>query len=162
MGSEQDVLSVRRPADSDVRAGMISQPAGLATRRRHDVHVNIAVVISAESHHRAIRRKDRSAFQVAPGYQAICFTSLAADDPYIASIDESDLGRAESGSLEKQRVFRIGKRREGNCKNGNQQERRLGQHGPDQFDAPCHLPAACVSIFRCARLELKTQPLAMR
>src|ERR1700683_5410332 len=99
---------------------MIGEPARLTARRRNDVYIHITVVIPAERNHRTVGREKRAAFQVAPAYQPTRFASGPADDPYIASVDERDLGCADCRSLEKQRDFRVGaKAADTDRQNGN-------------------------------------------
>src|ERR1700723_4461398 len=84
---------------------MIGEPARLTARRRDDVYIHITVVIPAERNHRTVGREKRAAFQVAPAYQPTRFASGPADDPYIASVDERDLGCADCRSLGMRRAL---------------------------------------------------------
>jgi hypothetical protein len=55
MREEEDALAIRRPANGDVRVGMIGQAARLAAGGGDDVDVRILVVCSSESDEGAVR-----------------------------------------------------------------------------------------------------------
>jgi len=98
--AEENALSIRRPADRNVRAGMVREAAWFAARGRHDVNIDVAVVIAAESDHRAIGRENGPRGEIRTGNEALCVPSIAADDPDVTPIHEGDLRFAQRGRLE--------------------------------------------------------------
>ena len=88
---KQHLLAVRRPADSAVGSGMISQTPGHAARRRHGIDIYVAVVFACESDHRTIRRKDRIGFDADACGQAFGIAAFAWHDPQVARINEDDV-----------------------------------------------------------------------
>ena len=102
-GPDQDVLSIRSPAERLVFIGVIGQPQGFTAGGGHDVHVGVAVVGRRVGNLAAVRRKDRARAAPLPGHQELRVSALARHAPDFAAEVERDVCATESRVLQQER-----------------------------------------------------------
>src|SRR6185437_139758 len=118
-GAEQNLFAVRSPAHDFINAWMIGEALWHSAFRRHDVNVNVAVVIAGEGDHAPIRREDRVALGAASAGEQMSFTAVARDDPQIARVSKCNVRLGKRWRLQQQRA--TGLRRNGQEKSAEQE-----------------------------------------
>lgn len=113
---------------------MPGEPLRFATARRYDVHVDVASIVCAKSDPFAIWREVRiGALPLETAEPPGCPAS-ALDDPDVAAIRESDVGRADGGRAEELCVGIHSWQAEGCAENEDQGKQ---SHGDKDNSTPC-------------------------
>ena len=99
---------------------MPGEPLGHAARSRNHEHVDVAVVLAGKGDVRAVGREGRVGFGAGAAGEAHGGAALARHTPQVARIDEDDVGFAQRGLLQKQRLI------------GGGYDGRQGEEGEDQ------------------------------
>ena len=126
-GGEENRLAVRVPAEHAIGRSMVGDPPGQPAARRHGINIRVAVVISAEGDHGAVRRKAWKGFLAARRAEALRVAAFPGRDPDVARIDEGNPGRGHVGITKHPRINSrargsIGRRRRGGNRKGFEQE----------------------------------------
>ena len=91
IGEEQHALAVRTPSGHDVGSRVPCQAARLAACDRHDVYVDVVVVVRGEGDPVAVGRKVRRVFRRRMRGDLHGVLSVAVADPDISSVDEREV-----------------------------------------------------------------------
>ena len=127
---EEDRLAVGREALDVVTPRVPGQPARCAAVDRHDVDVDVAVVLAAERHQTAVGREARPvlvpfvAGEPPCGARHVGRTGAEVGDPDVVVVSERDLARRESRLRQHARVVEVDRRRVRRV-----ERRRQGQGG---------------------------------
>src|SRR5262249_35761218 len=103
VGAEQNILSVRSPAEHDVVRRMKRQPLGLAAFGRNDVNVRIAVILTGEGDPLPVGRKLRKKLVADVRGQAPRRAAFPRRNPQVAGIREHDAVFGNVGEPQKLR-----------------------------------------------------------
>jgi hypothetical protein len=90
IGAKQHVLTVWRPAQDDIVAGVIGEALRLAAVDSDNVHVRVAIVGRSERDPFSVRRKFRIELVTRAGCKAPCSTALTRTGPAIAGVGENE------------------------------------------------------------------------
>ena len=126
---EDDTAAVVRPAAAGVGAGMPRQPARFAALDRHHVHVDVAVVLAGEGHHRAVGRELRIALHTLEAGQPASRSAVAIDDPEVGGIGEDDVLVTDVGLAQQPRLA-------GGVMGGGSKNQQCGDGQPSPHGGP--------------------------
>ena len=96
-GSEDDVLSIGRPALHGVGRGVPGEPLRFTAHSRDYIDIRVARELAAEGDPLAVGGKMRAAGLALEAGEAFRGTTLTADDPDVVGVGKSDLIRAHRG-----------------------------------------------------------------
>jgi hypothetical protein len=101
---------------------MIRDAPRLAARRRHHVHVLIAVVVAGEGDLRSVGGEAREALLAARRRQPHGGAAALRHDPDVTAVDERDLCRRDGGLAQHARVdLRVQRRSGAECREEQRQ-----------------------------------------
>src|SRR5262249_30608684 len=152
----QDVLAVRRPANGEVRAGMVGEASRQPTGGGDDVHVVVAIFLTGERDLRSVGRENRVARAAGAG-EPPGVATVARHGPHIAADDECHMGAAERGALEEQRLCIV-------CERGYRQQKDEDERGelvhgyPPREWATAGKDHASPGYCSSPRMGIKSQP----
>ncbi len=141
---KEDVLSVGRPAGGDVGAGMKCDAPGIAARCGDDVNVQHAVVFAGERDPLAVRREMRAALDAWSGGEANRFAAIAAHFPEIVAKHEANVGAAQGGLAQQQRLIGLRETRARDQKCGQAKQSLLHRISPLVVPDAMHAQARVV------------------
>src|SRR5262249_39693527 len=101
-GTEQYSLAVARPADGEVRCGMVCQPARHAASAGNDIDIEVALVLAAKCDLAAVRRKDGVRLQADAAGEPCGVAAVAPVEPQVAGVAEGEVRGTDCRPLEKQ------------------------------------------------------------
>jgi hypothetical protein len=87
---------------------MIGEAAGHASGGGNDEDIAVAVVFSGEGDQGAVGREIWKGLDTHAGSEAVSVAAVAADDPEIVGVIESDLRLADGGETKQERRIGLG------------------------------------------------------
>src|SRR2546427_9072333 len=90
-GGEEDGLAVWIPFEHPIGRAMVREALWQTAGGGHDVNIDVAIIIAAESDLRAVRRKARESFLPLRRAEPQGFAAALRRDPDVARIHKGDL-----------------------------------------------------------------------
>ena len=99
--------AVGREAAHDVGSRVPGESIGRPAGHRHDVHVDVAVVVAAERDQLPVGRAGGPGFHSGGRRESPRAAAVAARDPQVRVVDESEVARADRRLREHARVLGV-------------------------------------------------------